>query len=193
MRRHSRPVQQSPALPRRGRDRPLTPAFRQRSGMSEYCKASAQRRGGPVIKGCSPARCRRHSSATFPSSRSPPVAAPWREEEHMVSRKALLAASVLATGALAAAAPGSARNATDAMPAPPAMSCRVAGMTGGQENTEIRYTPDCRPMHSLNVVRKGPLGVPRAYGEVQSPIHGGGHVTGWEGGDEGGPVYAPVN
>jgi hypothetical protein len=111
----------------------------------------------------------------------------------MVSRKALLAASVLAAGALAAAAPASARNATDAAPGAPAMSCRVAGMTGGQENTEIRYTSDCRPMHSLDVVRKGPLGVPRVYGEVRSPIHGGGHVTGWEGGDEGGPVYAPAD
>jgi len=100
----------------------------------------------------------------------------------MVSRKALLAAPVLAVGALAVAAPAWAN---------PAVSCRVASMAGGAENTEIRYTSDCRPMHSLNVLRKGPLAVPRAYGEVQTPIYGGGHVTGWEGGSTGGPVYAP--
>jgi hypothetical protein len=111
----------------------------------------------------------------------------------MVSRKALLAALVLAACALAVAAPASARNATDALPGGPAMSCRVASMRGGQENTEIRYTSDCRPMCSLNVVRKGPLGVPRVYGEVLSPIQDGGHVTEWEGGDKGGPVYAPVD
>lgn len=109
----------------------------------------------------------------------------------MVSRKALLAASVLAAGALAVAAPASAYNGVHGAPGGPAMSCRVASMAGGQENTEIRYTSDCRPMHSLNVLRKGPLGVPRAYGEAQTPTYGGGHVTGWDGGAEGGPVYAP--
>jgi hypothetical protein len=100
----------------------------------------------------------------------------------MTSRKALLAVPVLAAGALAVAAPAWAN---------PAVSCPVASMTGGQDNTEIRYTSDCRPMHSLNVVRKGPLGVPRVYGEGQTPTYSGGHVVGWEGGSEGGPVYAP--
>lgn len=107
----------------------------------------------------------------------------------MAFRNAVLAASVLTGGALAAGAPASAN--VNATPGSPAMNCRVASMTGGQEDTEIRYTSDCRPMHSLNVVRKGPLGVPRVYGETRAPTYGGGHVTGWDGGDEGGPVYAP--
>ena len=41
------------------------------------------------------------------------------------------------------------------------MSCRVAGVTGSGDNTVVRYTSDCRPMHSNDVVRKGPLAVPR--------------------------------
>lgn len=105
----------------------------------------------------------------------------------MATREALLAASVLAAGALAVAAPASARDAIDAGPGGPAVSCRVAGMTGGGDDTVIRYTPDCRPMHSLDAVRRGPV----VYGRTQTPTYGGGHVVGWDGGSEGGPVYAP--
>lgn len=109
----------------------------------------------------------------------------------MAIRKTLLAVSAaFAACAMAAAAPARA-NAANTIPGNPALSCRVASMTGGQENTQIRYTSDCRPMQSLNVVRKGPLGVPRVYGENRATIYGGGNVIGWEGGDEGGPVYAP--
>lgn len=51
------------------------------------------------------------------------------EEEHMASRKALLAASVLTVGAVAI--PASARNAADAMPGNPAVSCRVTSRAAG--------------------------------------------------------------
>lgn len=103
----------------------------------------------------------------------------------MDTRKTFLAAGALAVAAL----PAAARTTADSVPGNPAVSCRVAGMSGGGENTQIRYTSDCQPMHSLNVVRKGPLGVPRVYGENRATIYGGGDVVGWEGGEEGGPVY----
>lgn len=47
----------------------------------------------------------------------------------MASRKALLAASVLTVGAVAI--PASARNAADAMPGNPAVSCRVTSRAAG--------------------------------------------------------------
>jgi hypothetical protein len=104
-------------------------------------------------------------------------------------RRAFLIVSALAAGAAAAAAPAWANSAGTVLPGNPAESCRVVGRTGGGEDIEIHYAPDCTPMYSLNVVRKGPLGVARAYGDVRTPILGGGYVTGWEGGREGGPVY----
>ncbi len=95
--------------------------------------------------------------------------------------------SALAIG-VAAAAPALA-NPVNTLPGNPVMSCRVVGMSGGGEDTQIEYSSDCAPMRSLNVLRMGPLGVPRVYGETETPIMGGGRVVGWEGGREGGPVY----
>jgi len=89
----------------------------------------------------------------------------------------------------AAVAPALANPASDTLPGNPVMSCRVVGMSGGGENTQVTYSSECAPMQSLNVVRKGALGVPRVYGETQTPIMGGGRVLGWEGGREGGPAY----
>jgi hypothetical protein len=74
-------------------------------------------------------------------------------------------------------------------PGSTAMSCRAIGMSGGGADTQVLYSSDCVAMHSLNVLRKGALAVPRGYGEIRTPIMGGGRVIGWEGGYGGGPIY----
>jgi hypothetical protein len=113
-----------------------------------------------------------------------------KEAQHMASRtRTNIAAFALAAGASLLALPAMADAAGEMIPGNPVEHCRVAEMVGGGENTQIVYTRDCSPMHSLNVERKGHLQAPRAYGTTRTPVYGGGRVIGWDGGREGGPVY----
>jgi hypothetical protein len=112
-----------------------------------------------------------------------------RRSQMPAHRSVLTLASVLAIGL--AAVPALADPSGPAVPGNPAVNCRVASMGGGADDRRILYSSDCAPMQSLNVVRKDRLSVPRGYGGTRTPIMGGGQVAGWEGGRDGGPVYAP--
>ena len=101
-------------------------------------------------------------------------------------------ATALSAFALAAALglPGAARagNPGDVLPGTAMQSC-AAAKSGGGGGAEVVRGAGCQEMHSLDVVRKGPLGVPFTYGQRATPMAGGGEVVGWDGGAEGGPVY----